>query len=84
MLSSVLHSDRAIEVNIAIMRVFVRLRQILATHKELARKLEDIERKLGEHDHHFQVVFDVIRQLTTPPDPPARRGRIGFGREKDK
>src|SRR5438034_8722629 len=64
MLSSVLHSDRAIEVNIAIMRAFVKLREILATHKDLARKLEDLERKLGQHDHQFQIVFDAIRQLT--------------------
>src|SRR5213080_949238 len=63
MLSSVLNSDRAIEVNIAIMRAFVRLREILATHKDLARKLQDMEKKLGEHDEKFQVVFDAIRKL---------------------
>lgn len=74
MLSSVLHSDRAIEVNIAIMRAFVRLREILATHKELARKLEELEQK---YDAQFKVVFDAIRQLMTPiPAVPKRR--IGF------
>lgn len=78
MLSSVLRSDRAIEVNIAIMRAFVRLRQILATHKDLARKLEDVERKLGEHDQSFQVVFEAIRQLMAPPAPPSSKRRIGF------
>lgn len=79
MLSSVLNSDRAIEVNIAIMRAFVRLREILSTHKDLAAKLEKMDRKLGEHDHHFQVIFEAIRQLTAgPPAPPAKKGRIGF------
>jgi hypothetical protein len=63
MLSSILHSDRAIEVNIAIMRAFVKLRDVLATHKEFGRKLEDIERKLGQHDEHFRIVFEAIRQL---------------------
>lgn len=78
MLSSVLNSDRAIEVNIAIMRAFVRLRQILATHKDLARKLEDVDRKLGEHDQKFQVVFDAIRQLMSPPPETTKKRRIGF------
>jgi hypothetical protein len=78
MLSSVLHSDRAIEVNIAIMRAFVRLRAILATHKDLAAKLEKMEKKLGEHDRHFQVVFEAIRQLTARPPAPAKNRRIGF------
>jgi hypothetical protein len=77
MLSSVLNSDRAIEVNIAIMRAFVRLRQILATHKELAHKLEELERTLGQHDEKFQVVFEAIRQLMIPPPEP-KKGRIGF------
>ena len=74
MLSSVLHSDRAIAVNIAIMRAFVRLRELLATHKDLARKLEQLEQK---YDTQFRVVFEAIRQLMTPPPEP-KRGRIGF------
>ncbi|HQU46224.1 MAG TPA: hypothetical protein PK867_25650 [Pirellulales bacterium] len=78
MLSSVLRSDRAIEVNIAIMRAFVRLREILGTHKDLARKLEEHDRKFGEYDEKFQVVFEAIRQLMAPPTPAQRR-RIGFG-----
>src|SRR5439155_13371916 len=57
MLSSVLHSDRAIQVNIAIMRAFVRLREIMATHRDLARKLHEMEKKLGQHDQKFQVVY---------------------------
>lgn len=77
MLSSVLNSGRAIEVNIAIMRAFVRLREILATHKDLAAKLAELEKKLGEHDEKFQLVFEAIRQLMAPPPAPQRR-RIGF------
>jgi hypothetical protein len=73
MLSSVLRSKRAVHVNIEIMRAFVRLRQILAAHKELELKLEEMEMK---YDEQFQVVFEAIRQLMTPPDPP--RKRIGF------
>ena len=82
MLSTVLNSDRAIQVNIAIMRAFVRLREILATHKDLARKLDEHERKLGKHDEQFQVVFEAIRQLMAPP-PAAKRRRIGFAAGTD-
>jgi hypothetical protein len=81
MLSSVLNSERAIEVNIAIMRAFVRLREILATHKDLARKLEKIEKRLGQHDEKFQIVFEAIRQLMTPPPEPEKKRRIGFARD---
>jgi hypothetical protein len=84
MLSSVLNSDRAIEVNIAIMRAFVRLREIFATHKELARKLDELERKLGEHDQKFQVVFEAIRQLMAPASPAQKKQKIGFVREPEK
>ncbi len=73
MLSSVLRSKRAVRVNIEMMRAFVRLRQILASHKELARKLEELEKK---YDAQFKVVFDAIRELMTPPEP--KRRRIGF------
>ncbi len=73
MLSSVLNSERAIQVNIAIMRTFVKLREMLLTHKDLARKLSDIEKK---YDSQFKVVFDAIRQLMTPPEPKKRK--IGF------
>ena len=76
MLSSVLRSKRAIQVNIAIMRAFVRLRQLLATNKELAEKLTDLERKIGTHDEQIQAIFEAIRQLMTPPEPKKRK--IGF------
>ena len=80
MLSTVLNSKRAIQVNIEIMRAFVRLREILATHKGLARKLEELEKK---YNNQFRVVFEAIRQLMTPPEPPPKR-RIGFGVEEPK
>ena len=73
MLSSVLNSDRAIQVNIAIMRAFVYLRQLLSTHKELARRLQELERK---YDHHFRVVFVAIRELMAQIEPERRR--VGF------
>ena len=70
MLSSVLKSERAIEVNIAIMRVFVRLREMMATHKELAFKLAELEDRLEGHDEQIQNIFEAIRQLMTPLEPP--------------
>jgi hypothetical protein len=74
MLSSVLKSKRAVQVNIAIMRAFVQLREMLASHKDLARKLEQMEKK---YDAQFKIVFDAIRELMTPPEAPPKR-RIGF------
>lgn len=76
MLSSILNSDRAIEVNIAIMRVFVRLREMMATHKGLAAKLSELEGRIQEHDEQIVAIFEAIRQLMTPPETP--RKRIGF------
>jgi len=73
MLSSVLNSERAVQVSIAIIKTFVRLREMLAGNAALARKLEELE---GKYDHQFKVVFDAIRQIMTPPEPPRRR--IGF------
>ncbi len=74
MLSSVLHSPRAVAVNVEIMRAFVRLRALLATHADLARKLEVLEQK---YDGKFRVVFDAIRLLMAP-GVAAERKRIGF------
>jgi hypothetical protein len=76
MLSSVLKSRRAIQVNITIMRTFVQLRELAATHKELAAKLAELERKVAGHDGHIHSLFEAIRQLMSPPPPPGRR--IGF------
>jgi hypothetical protein len=77
MLSSVLRSERAVQVNIEIMRAFVRLRQILAVNADLARRLDELERRVGEHDEQFVHVIRAIRQLMEPPSTPKRR-RIGF------
>ena len=76
MLSSVLHSPRAILVNIAIMRAFVRLRETLALHKELASRLADLERNIASHDEGIQTLFEAIRQLMAPPEKGGRS--IGF------
>ena len=76
MLSSVLRSKRAVLVNVAIMRAFVKLREMLATHRELAQKLMELERKLEGHDHQIRSIFQTIRRLMAPPAPPGRR--IGF------
>src|SRR5712692_8783239 len=76
MLSSVLNSDRAVEVNIEIMRAFVRLRQLLSAHKELSEKISELERKIGNHDRQIQAIFEAIRQLMTPPETKKRK--IGF------
>jgi hydrogenase maturation factor HypE len=77
MLSSVLKSKRAVQVNIAIMRVFVKLREMIASNKELAKRLDKLEKK---YDAQVKVVFDAIRELMTPPEP--KRRRIGFLREE--
>jgi phage regulator Rha-like protein len=76
MLSSVLNSERAIKVNIQIIRIFTRMREILSTHKDVLLKLEEIEKKIGIHDQEIQVIFEYLKQLLNPPNPPRRR--IGF------
>jgi ORF6N domain len=76
MLSSVLHSPRAVEVNIAIMRTFVQLRRLMDSNALLAEKIEALEAKYAEHDQHFEVVFEAIKQLIATPTPPTRE--IGF------
>jgi hypothetical protein len=78
MLSSVLRSNRAVQVNIAIMRAFVKLREIIASDKELSKRLDKMEKK---YDEQFKVVFEAIRELMTPQEP--KRRRIGFRREKE-
>jgi phage regulator Rha-like protein len=76
MLSSVLNSERAIEVNISIMRAFVQLRKMIASNNKLARKLAELEQHLESHDEQIQAIFEAIRQLMTPPEKP--RKKIGF------
>lgn len=79
MLSSVLNSELAIQVNIQIMRTFTQLREMLLTHKDLQRKIEDMEKK---YDHQFKVVFDAIRQLLSSDVP--KKPKIGFKREHER
>jgi hypothetical protein len=79
MLSSVLRSERAVKVNITIMRTFVKLREMLATHKELAQKLAALEEKIGEHDAQIRSIIEAIRQLMASPEP--KRRPIGFDTE---
>lgn len=76
MLSSILKSEQAIQVNIAIMRAFVRIKAVLSNHKQIADKLDQLERKTNKHDKQIRVIFDVIRRLIAEPDKPKRR--IGF------
>jgi len=76
MLSSVLRSKRAIQVNVAIMRAFVRLRQMLESNEELNRRFAAVIKKLGEHDKYFKIVFDELDKLSNPPAPAHRQ--IGF------
>ncbi len=73
MLSGVLNSDRAIAVNIQIMRTFTKLRELLLTHKDLKQRLDELEKK---YDLQFKVVFDAIRELMIPPEP--KKKKIGF------
>jgi hypothetical protein len=74
MLSSVLRSEQAVQVNIAIMRAFVRMREVMILHKEMARHIDDMKRK---YDTQFKAVFDAIRRLMEPPGPPKKQP-IGY------
>jgi len=76
MLSTVLKSKKAVKVNIQIMRAFVKLREILSTHKELAQKLKELELKIDSHDQQIQTIFEVINQLIAAPEKPKKK--IGF------
>jgi ORF6N domain len=76
MLSSVLKSERAVKVNITIMRAFVKLRETLETNREFARKFSELERRVGKHDKEIAAIIDAIRQLMAPPEKPKRE--IGF------
>ena len=76
MLSSVLNSERAVKVNIAIMRAFVKLREALESNRELARKFSELEKRIGKHDQDITAIIEAIRQLMAPPETPRRE--IGF------
>jgi hypothetical protein len=76
MLSSVLNSERAVKVNIAIMRAFVKLRETLDTNRELARKFAELEQRVGKHDEEISAILEAIRQLMAPPEKLRRE--IGF------
>jgi len=76
MLSSVLKSERAVQVNIAIMRIFVKIRRVLSTNKELAHKLSELERRIERHDEEIKAIFEAIRQMVAVEEKPKRR--IGF------
>ena len=77
MLSSVLNSDRAIQVNILIMRAFVKLKEILLTHKDLTRKVEILESQYTDHDYKIKIIFETIKKLLEPPSVP-EKPKIGF------
>ncbi|MCC6758600.1 MAG: ORF6N domain-containing protein [Candidatus Omnitrophica bacterium] len=82
MLSSVLNSERAIAVNIAIIRAFVQLRQLMATHHDLAKKINDLDRQYKDHDQKIVMIYEAIRKLMTPSPPSEpKKGKIGFYKE---
>lgn len=81
MLASVLNSERAIEVNIQIVRVFIKMREMMLTHKNILLQLEKIEKKLTSHDDDIALIFDYLKQLLHPPQTPRRK--IGFRRNNE-
>jgi len=83
MLSSVLNSETAIRVNIQIIRVFTRMREMIITHKDILLELEKIERKLSKHDDDIQLIFEYLKQLLTSPEQPLRQ-KIGFKKKDEK
>ncbi len=81
MLASILNSDRAIEVNIQIVRIFTQMREMLSTNKDILLKLEQLENKVMHHDDDIKMIFEALKQLLNPPQEPRRR--IGFRREEN-
>jgi hypothetical protein len=82
MLSCILNSERAIAVNIQIIRIFARLRAMVLTHKDILLKLEQLERKVTAHDEDIKMIFDALKQLLNPPQEP--RPKIGFRRKDEQ
>jgi hypothetical protein len=82
MLSSVLNSQRAISVNIQIMRIYTKMRELLMANQEILLKLEQLERKVDAHDHDIQLIFQCLKQLLNPPEEP--RPRVGFRRKDEQ
>ena len=82
MLSCVLNSERAIAVNIQVIRVFAKMREMLLTHKDILLKLEQIERKIASHDEDIKIIFEYLKQLLNPPQEP--RPRVGFRRKDEQ
>ena len=81
MLSSVLRSERAIQVNVAIMRTFVKLKQVLATHKDVSRKLKELEGKVDKHDSEIRQIFEAIHKMISPQTKPGKRIGFAIGRD---
>ena len=85
MAANLLNSERAIEISVYVVRAFIHLREMLAGHKELAEKIAQLERKLVTHDKQILTLFEAIKRLMAPPDPPARKRKaIGFVTEEDR
>jgi hypothetical protein len=84
MAANVLNSPRAVRMSVFVVRTFVKLREMLAAHKDLAHKLVELERKLQYHDESIQSLVVAIRQLMMPPEPEPRKKRIGFLVEEPK
>ena len=78
MAATVLNTQRAIEVSVYVVRVFVKLREMLANHRTMASKLSELERRIGNHDHQIQSLLDAIRQLMEPPPAASKRKKIGY------
>lgn len=83
MAANVLNSLQAVDVSVFVVRAFVKLRKFVLGHRELSRKVQELERKVGSHDEAIRQVVAAIRELMQSPEAPAKRGRIGFGREQD-
>jgi len=84
MVANVLNTERAVQISVFVVRAFVKLREMLSTHKELAHKLAELERKLQNHDESIQSLVVAIRQLMRPPEPETPKKRIGFLVEEAK